>query len=117
MEKKKIKMKKENYLDKIPVKSSSISWKTEEEKVTLEIENKGIYNRVFQKLLKKPKVSYIHLDEIGSRVWPLIDGEKSIFEIGALLKDELGERLEPLYERLSLYFNSLDKCNFITWKK
>ena len=73
-------MKKENYLDKIPVKSERISWKTEEEKITLEIENKGVYNRLFQKILKKPKVSYIHLDEIGSRVWPLIDGEKTIFD-------------------------------------
>ena len=110
-------MKKENYLDKIPVKSERISWKTEEEKITLEIENKGVYNRLFQKILKKPKVSYIHLDEIGSRVWPLIDGEKTIFEIGVLLKNELGEKIEPLYERLSSYFNSLYRCNFITWKK
>ena len=110
-------MKKENYLDKIPVKSYCISWKTEEEKVTLAIENKGIYNRLFQKLLKKPKVSYVHLDEIGSRVWPLIDGEKTVFEIGTLLKEELGDTIEPLYERLSMYFNSLDNCKFITWKK
>ena len=110
-------MKKENYLDKIPVKSSSISWKTEEEKITLEIENKGIYNRIFQKLLKKPKVSYVHLDEIGSKVWPLIDGNKTVFEIGTLLKDELGDAIEPLYQRLSMYFNSLDNCGFITWKK
>ena len=110
-------MKKENYLDKIPVKSYCISWKTEEEKVTLAIENKGIYNRLFQKLLKKPKVSYVHLDEIGSKVWPLIDGETTVFEIGTLLKEELGDTIEPLYERLSMYFNSLDNCKFITWKK
>ena len=117
MEKKKVKMKMGNYLDKIPVKSSRISWKREEEKVTLEMENKGIYNRLFQKILKKPKISYIHLDEIGSKVWPLIDGEKTVFEIGALLKDELGDRIEPVYERLSMYFNSLDNCKCITWKK
>lgn len=110
-------MKKENYLDKIPVKSSKISWKFEEEKVTLEIENRGVYNWLFQKLLKKPRISYVHLDETGSRVWPLIDGERTVYEIGALLKSELGEQIEPLYERLSLYFNSLYNCNFITWKK
>ena len=69
----------ENYLKRIPVKSEKLGWKKDENGiVTLEIENTGVFNRIFQKLLKKPKISYIHLDETGSFIWPLIDGKKNI---------------------------------------
>ena len=66
--------KSENYLEKVPARCENIPWKEDNGIVTLEIENKWFMNRVFQKLLKKPRVSYVHLDEIGSFVWPMIDG-------------------------------------------
>ena len=57
--------KKGNYLEKIPLRNQTIKWSTDgEENVTLEIENKGVFNRIAQKLLKKPPVSYIHLYKI-----------------------------------------------------
>ena len=109
---------KENYLEKIPVKNPVINWKTDEEgKVTLEIENKGIFNRIFQVILKKPKISFIHLDEMGSFVWPLIDGEKNIIAIGKFVEEHFGEKANPLYDRLSQYFQILDSYGFIKWNK
>lgn len=69
----------ENYLEKKPLRREDIRWTADESGlVTLDIENKGIINRITQILIKKPKVSHIHLDEMGSFIWPLIDGEKSI---------------------------------------
>ena len=110
-------MKKENYLEKIPVKSPHINWKTGDDgKVTLEIENKGIFNTIAQKLFKKPRISYIHLDETGSIVWPLIDGERDIIKLGELLKAELGEKAEPLYERIAKFFQILESYRFISFK-
>lgn len=107
-----------NYLEKIPVRNPAINWKTDEEgKVTLEIENKGVFNRIFQVILKKPKISYIHLDETGSFVWPLIDGEKDITEIGKYVEEHFGEKANPLYERLIQYFQILENYKFITWSK
>lgn len=107
-----------NYVEKIPVKNPDIRWKTDDEgKVTLEIENKGVFNRIFQVILKKPKVSFIHLDEMGSFVWPLIDGEKNIIEIGKFVEEHFGEKANPLYDRLSQYFQILDSYNFIKWNK
>ena len=82
-------MKKENYLEKVPKKNESIGWSEKDGIVTLEIENKGIVNRIFQKLLKKPKISYVHLDEVGSFVWPLVDGEKDIIELGKAVSAHL----------------------------
>ena len=83
------------------------------EQVTLEIENKGVWNTIFQKLLKKPRISYIHLDEIGSFVWPLIDGEKTITEIGKAVENRFGDKANPLYERLVKYFRILESYHFI----
>ena len=107
----------QNYLEKIPVRPAHITWSANEEGiVTLDIENTGLFNRVAQKLLHKPKVSHIHLDETGSFVWPLIDGEKNIIELGKYVEEHFGEKANPLYERLAKYFQILDSYGFVKWK-
>ena len=107
-----------NYLDFRPSHKEGLKWSTDEKGiVTLEIENKGIFNKIAQKLFKKPKISYVHLDEFGSFVWPLIDGEKDITKIGTFVKDHFGEKAEPLYERLAKYFQILESYNFIILNK
>ena len=106
----------ENYLERKPVRSEYINWTTDDEgKVTLEIENTGLMNRIFQKLLKKPKITYVHLDEMGSFVWPLLDGDKTIAELGVFVDEKFGEKAHPLYERLVKYFQILDSYHFISW--
>ena len=113
-----MKNKNENFLEKIPVKNEKIGWSADENGiVTLEIYNKGVFNKIFQLILKKPKITYIHLDENGSFVWPLIDGEKNIIEIGKFVKEHFGEKANPLYERLSQFFKVLESYRFISFKK
>lgn len=108
----------ENYLERCPVRKEGLVWsKNETGLVTLELPNTGIMNRIAQKLLKKPKVSYIHLEEIGSFVWPRLDGTKDIVALGAEVREHFGEKAEPLYERLAKYFQILDSYHFIEWKK
>ncbi len=108
---------KSNYLDNIPCKKEGLGWNTDENgAVCLEIENKGFFNRLFQLILKKPKITYIHLDEMGSFIWPIIDGEKNITEIGAFVDAHFGEKASPLYERLAKYFQILESYKFITFK-
>lgn len=108
---------KENYLEKIPLKNPEINWTIDDNGiVTLEVENKGIANTIAQKLLKKPKISFIHLDENGSFVWPLIDGERDIIEIGKLVEAHFGEKANPLYERLVSFFQILENYSFVQWK-
>ena len=107
----------ENYLSRVPKRNETISWKEDEKGViTLEIENKGIMNFICQKLFKKPKISYIHLDEMGSFVWPIIDGERNITEIGKFVEEHFGEKANPLYERLSQYFRILESYGFVKFK-
>ena len=58
-----------------------------------------------------------YFDENGSFIWPLIDGEKNIIDLGKLVEEEFGEKANPLYERLAKYFQILDSYGFITWNK
>lgn len=107
----------ENFLEVVPVKNPEINFtKDDNGIVTLEIENKGLMNRVFQKLLKKPKITYIHMEELGSFVWQIIDGESDITALGKKVEEHFGDKANPLYERLSQYIKILESYNFITLK-
>lgn len=106
----------ENYLDRIPIRADAIEWKANSEgMVTLQIENTGWVNRIAQAIFGRPKFSYIHLDELGSFVWPLMDGQKDITALGKLVDEKFGEEAHPLYERLAQYFRILDSYHFIQW--
>ncbi len=108
----------ENYLERCPKRPENIEWTSDEQgMVTLAIHNKGIVNRIAQKLFRKPKISYIHLDEMGSFVWPVMDGRKSIIDIGVLVEARFGEAAKPLYERLAKYFQILESYGFVIWNE
>ena len=107
----------DNYLELKPNRNEKFSWSADNEQGTLEIEKKGVWNTIFQKILKKPRISYVHLDKIGSFVWPLLDGEKTVFEIGKAVEDRFGDEAKPLYERLVKYFGILESYHFIYFKK
>lgn len=107
----------ENYLERKPERIESIPWSLDENgMVTLYIENTGVYNRLAQKLLHKPKTTEIHLDEIGSFVWRRLDGETDIIRLGKSVEVQFGENAYPLYERLAKYFQILDSYHYIEWK-
>ena len=108
---------KENYLERKPKRNEKIAWTVNPDGiVTLEIENKGVFNRIAQKLLKKPKTTYIHLDQNGSFIWQLFDGEKDLTQIGPIVEEHFGEAAHPLYERLAKYCQILESYGFITTK-
>lgn len=106
-----------NYLERVPVKPEGLDWSQDEQGiVTLNIENKGIFNTIAQKIFKKPRISHIHLDEIGSFVWPMIDGKRNIIEMGEKVEEHFGDAAAPVYERLAKYFQILDSYGFVSWR-
>ena len=105
----------ENYLERIPVINNNIIWYVKDNLVVVEIENKGISNKIFQKFFGKPKTTYIHMDEIGSFVWLLVDENKNLRTIGRLIEEKFDEKSKPLYEHLSLYFETLLNEGLIRW--
>ena len=112
------KKKKETYLDYVPVCAPEFSWKLDKKGiVVIEMENKGFYNWLAQKLFKRPRFSHISLDEYGSFIWQQMDGKKSIYEISKLVKEKFGDAAEPLIERLTKYFQILYRNHFIGYVK
>ncbi len=106
-----------NYLDLIPERSSALTWSSDEEGIiVLEVENTGAFNRVAQKLFKKPKVTKVHMEKYGSFLWPLIDGEKTVMELADLQKAEFGDEVEPLYPRVVKYMQIMESYHFIRFK-
>ncbi len=110
-------MKNKNFLTKIPKKTKELFWENELDKVVISVENRGIFNRIMQIVLKKPKVSKIHLDEMGSFIWQNIDGNKTIYDISKELDKRFGQKSQPLYLRLEKFFMQLQECRFIQWEK
>lgn len=107
----------QNLLELIPKRNPEINFTTDEKGiVTLEVENKGVFNRIARKLFKKPKISYIHLEEMGSFVWSIIDGESDIIALGKKVEEHFGDSANPLYERLSKYIKILESYGFVTLK-
>ena len=44
-----------------------------------------------------------------------IDGVRSIYDIGQLVKEHFGDKAEPLYERLCYFIKLLHKNQFIVY--
>lgn len=106
-----------NYLEFIPVVSEDLKYETDSSGcVTIFKENIGIFHFIAQKLFKKPRVSQIHLDEMGNFIWPLLDGKNDILIIGEAVKEAFGEKASPLYERLIQYLKTMESYGFIQIK-
>lgn len=106
-----------NYLDFVPVHHEQYSYTTTDDgAVTVYVENKGIFNKIAQVIFKKPKVSQIHLDEMGNFIWPLINGKNTVYDIAMNVKEQFGDKAEPLYNRIVQYMRNLESCGFIRFK-
>lgn len=111
------KKQKKNYLELIPERAGQIAWETGEDGiVVLQVENTGVFNRIAQKLFKRPRYTKVHMDRYGSFLWPLIDGEKTVLELADLQKQAFGEEVEPLYPRIVKYFQIVESYHFIRFK-
>lgn len=107
-----------NFLEFIPKKNSELKWHTDSKGiVTLDLQNTGLFNKIAQVVFHRPEYTHVHLDQLGSFVWPLIDGEQNIIELGKYVKEEFGEKAEPLYPRLAKYFQILESYHFIILDK
>ncbi len=103
-----------NFLDLHFEKNPEIRWEQGGDgSVTLYMENKGIFNTLAQKFFKKPRFTKVHLEEMGSFIYPIIDSDLDVYELGKKVSDHFGEKAEPLYERLAQYMGMLEDYGFI----
>ncbi len=106
-----------NYLDLIPERAAELTWSEDEEgMIILEVENTGVFNRIAQKLFKRPKYTKVHMEKYGSFLWPLIDGERTVMELADMQRAQFGEEVEPLYPRVAKYIQIMESYDFISLK-
>ena len=111
------KKKADNFLDYIPKHNSLYEDRTNEKgMIEVGMLNRGLFNRIAQILFKRPKISWIELEGMGSFIWNQIDGKRNVYEIGKLVKEKYGQEAEPLYERLSTYIKTLHNSCFIVYE-
>ena len=112
------KQKDSNYLDFVPKRNEKFSWEMDESgNVVVFVEHKGVFDKIAQKYFGKPSVSQIHLEEMGSFIWPLIDGTRDVMQIGKEVEEHFGEKAQPLYPRLVQYMSMLENQGFIIVEK
>ena len=51
-----------------------------------------MFNTIAQKVFGKPRFSKVHLDEMGTFIWPEIDGAKTVQELALLVKEHFGDK-------------------------
>ena len=66
----------------------------------------GLLAKYLQPRLKRP-YHRIHLDAFGTYVWDSMDGVKTVEAVAAGLKEAHGEEVEPVFERVGLFMNTL----------
>lgn len=74
----------------------------------------GPFARWVQPRLRKPHYN-VHLDELGTRVWGLIDGERTVEEIAEALREQVGD-LEQDVDRLAAFLTELEGGGMIRYR-
>ena len=93
-----------NYLDFVPEKNPEIEYEADEDGIiTVLIEWKGFYHKIAQKLFRRPRVSDIRLDELGSFVWNAVDGKKDVHQISKELEQQFPKMEKPVPRLIKYY--------------
>lgn len=98
-----IKEKKEdNYFLYIP-KIKHENWEIRNDRVYLIFHHDKAIEKLIRWLFKKPYISDIELDELGSKIWLNIDGKKTVYELAKKTKTCMAKNL-TLHIKDLLYF-------------
>ncbi len=107
-------MKKEqNFLEMVPKISEKLTLTKKDDLITISFKRTSFLDKFFNFLFKKSATVYIELDDIGTKVFELIDGNRNIGEICQLLEQDLGEKVSPVVQRTTQFMASLRRNGFI----
>lgn len=106
----------DNFLLYVPIKIHD-NWIEDQNIIHLIFEHNKPIERFAAWLVKKPTITEIKLDELGSKVWLLMDGCRSVYDIGQILVEDFGSKCEPVYDRLVMYLHYLYKRSWIKFNK
>lgn len=99
----------EDILNIVYDKKPEIKYEVDDDNiVTILIPQEHKIQKAFRKLKANiPEYRRLKFDEKTSFIFLQLDGNKTVKVLGELLKEEYGDDVEPLYERLLLLLNHL----------
>jgi len=106
----------ENFLLYRPLRKIE-QWEVNDEKVKLFFNHNKPVERFMRWLIKKSKVSDIELDEMGSMVWQLCDGTKTVYDIALVLVERFNDTEQNAIDRLIMFLRYLSRKGWITFEK
>jgi hypothetical protein len=59
----------------------------------------------------------ITFDEFGSYTWNLCDGSRDVHAIADALTEHFGDTIQPIYDRLGVFFRQLKSRGFVSLRK
>lgn len=107
--------KQDNFMTYIPEKKCK-DFEVRDGKVYLIFHHDKPIEKFASWLVKKPRVTDIELDEIGSYIWLSMDGKRTVYDIGQKLEKKFGEKCEPIYDRLIAYLRTMRKSGYICFE-
>ena len=106
-----------NYFESVPVRNEDRLWRLKDDgMVEVDMENKGFYHSIAQKLFKKPRISHIALDKYGSVVWQSIDGNNNVMDIVRIMENSVPKEKDRMIDRVVTYMATLQANSFISIK-
>lgn len=113
-------LKNANYLHLTPVRMMDYQTKEEGTVSILLPRFKSVFWREVYRNSKKGEYIHIHLDEIGSVIWLLIDGQKKVMKICDELNEMKAEKLQPVDEtekRVTQFLSMLFQERYISFRE
>ena len=106
----------ENFLLYRPLRNIK-QWEVNDEKVKLFFHHDKPVEKFMRWLIKKSKVSDLELDEMGSMVWQMCDGTKTIYDIALVMMERFNETEQNSIDRLIMFIRYLSRRGWITFEK
>lgn len=79
------------------------------------------FRKKFMRKYVAPRMKHpnykLDLDDVGKTAYKNIDGERKVSDIAEIMKEEFGEKIEPMEERLNEFFRRLYTGSLITFNE
>ena len=92
-------------------------WEVSGDKVKLIFEHNKPVEKFMRWLIKKSKVSDLELDEMGSMVWQLCDGTKTVYDIAKAMVERFNDTEQNAIDRLIMFLRYLSRRGWISFEK
>jgi hypothetical protein len=80
-----------------------------------EVQRRGWFASLIARGLP-PAHNHVALDEVGSLIWGLCDGEHDVHAIAAALAERFGADFDPTNQRLAVFLQTLRARGWIRWQ-